>query len=272
MAPERRLKVDLVLYSGGRNANSEGLGLESVNVSTTKYGKIVVDQTCRSNIYAIEDVIGPPGLASAAQQHGLSLRASLSERLFGMSGDDEDAIEVIDFEEFSDERDDFFSHADSGASSVSEDFHCEAEESFFRAASGAQTMDAPLTLWTLPEIASVGVTLAQVSVDKLKLIVEGRAFFKDMARGCLSGDSQGYVKIIARMDAKRHTIVGVHIIGEGANELIQLGSILVHIGASLESVSRTPFAAVTLSGIYQMACDDALLKSPRRKKNSHISP
>ena len=272
VAPERRLKVDLVLYSGGRNANSEGLGLESVNVSTTKYGRIVVDQTFRTtsrcNIYAIGDVIGPPGLASAAQQHG----RSLSERLFGMSGDDEDAIEVIDFEEFSDERDDFFSHADSGASSVSEDSHSEAEETLFGAASGAQTMDAPLTLWTLPEIASVGVTLAQASVDKSKLIVEGRAFFKDMARGRLSGDSQGYVKIVARMDAKRHTIVGVHIIGEGANELIQLGSILVHSGASLESVSRTPFAAVTLSGIYQMACDDALLKSPRRKKNTHISP
>ena len=100
----------------------------------------------------------------------------------------------------------------------------------------------------------MGVTLAQASVDKSKLLVEGRAFFKDMARGRLSGDSQGYVKIVARMDAKCHAIVGAHIIGEGANELIQLGSILVHSGASLESVSRTPFAAVTLSGFYQMVC------------------
>ena len=82
----------------------------------------------------------------------------------------------------------------------------------------------------------------------------------------MSGDSQGYVKIVAKIEKKRHTIIGVHIIGEGANELIQLGSILVHSRATMESVSRTPFAAVTLSGIYQMACDDALLKSPIRRK------
>ena len=66
--PERRLKVDLVLYSGGRNANSEGLSLENVNVNITKYGRIVVDKFFRTtsaySIFAIGDVIGPPGETS----------------------------------------------------------------------------------------------------------------------------------------------------------------------------------------------------------------
>jgi NAD(P) transhydrogenase len=267
--PERRLKVDLVLYSGGRNANSEGLELEAVNVSTSKYGRIVVDKAFRTtsskSIYAIGDVIGPPGLASAAQQHG----RSVSETLFGGSeDDDDDEDDDGDYAEFSDEQDNFFSSSSTGTEGGQDGLQQDAADTLFGASSGTITMDAPLTLWTLPEIASVGATLKQAQkIEPRDKLVEGRAYFKDMARGRLSGDSQGYVKIIAKIGAKRHTIIGVHIIGEGANELIQLGSILVHSAASLESVSRTPFAAVTLSGIYQMACDDALLKSPMRKKN-----
>ena len=270
--PERRLKVDLVLYSGGRNANSEGLELEAVNVSTSKYGRIVVDKAFRTtsskSIFAIGDVIGPPGLASAAQQHG----RSVSETLFGGSEDDDeeedDDDEDGDYAEFSDEQDNFFSSSSTGTEGGQDGLQQDAADTLFGASSGTITMDAPLTLWTLPEIASVGATLKQAQkIEPRDELVEGRAYFKDMARGRLSGDSQGYVKIIAKIGAKRHTIIGVHIIGEGANELIQLGSILVHSAASLESVSRTPFAAVTLSGIYQMACDDALLKSPMRKKN-----
>ena len=277
LVPERRLKVDIVLYSGGRNANSEDLCLDSVQINTTKYGRIVVDKafhtTSSQSIYAIGDVIGPPGLASAAQQHG----RSVSENLF-REEDDEDYKDV-DLDEFSDEKDDFFSSS-SVSDSVATGLQHDAVDTLFGASSGAITMDAPLTLWTLPEIASVGLSFAQAAArlpvqrggndrgqeEAEHRLIEGRAYFKDMARGRLSGDSQGYVKIVARVEAKRHTIIGVHIIGEGANELIQLGSILVHSKATLESVSRTPFAAVTLSGIYQMACDDALLKSPLRRK------
>ena len=61
------------------------------------------------------------------------------------------------------------------------------------------------------------------------------------------------------------TLVGVHILGEGANELIQTGSILIHAHVTLQQISMTPFAAVTLSGLYQMACDDALMKLRRKE-------
>ena len=119
-------------------------------------------------------------------------------------------------------------------------------------------MDAPLTLWTIPEIASVGLSIEQAKQKSMVGLVEGIAYFKDMARGRLSG-GEGFLKVVARRESRgRHVIIGVHIIGEGANELIQLGSILVHSKSTLEQVSRTPFAAVTLSGLYQMACDNAL--------------
>ena len=64
--PERKLTVDLILYSGGRDANSEGLGLDAVGVKLGKYGRIEVDEnfstTAKSNtgysIFAIGDVMG----------------------------------------------------------------------------------------------------------------------------------------------------------------------------------------------------------------------
>ena len=59
--------MDLLLFSGGRDANSDGLDLEVVQVDVGKYGRIVVDPstfhtTSQQSIYAIGDVIGPPGL------------------------------------------------------------------------------------------------------------------------------------------------------------------------------------------------------------------
>jgi hypothetical protein len=65
------LAVDLCLYSGGRDANSEKIGCENVGVEIGKYGRVVVDKdfrTANPRIFAIGDVVGPPGLASFAQQ------------------------------------------------------------------------------------------------------------------------------------------------------------------------------------------------------------
>ena len=62
-------------------------------------------------------------------------------------------------------------------------------------------------------------------------LVEGYAYFKDMARGRLSGDLDGFLKLVAiRISPDdhgrtRHRIVGCQIFGDGANELIQLGII-----------------------------------------------
>ena len=79
---ERVFRVDLVLYSGGRSANSGGIGCENVGIEVGKYERITVDKNLRTTssypIYAIGDVIGPPSLASSAQQQG----RTLCERLF----------------------------------------------------------------------------------------------------------------------------------------------------------------------------------------------
>lgn len=78
--PQRKLRVDRVLYSGGRNANSEGLNCEELGIRTSKYGRIEVDHDCRTtspcSIFAVGDVTGA-GLASTAQQQARQLCEAL---------------------------------------------------------------------------------------------------------------------------------------------------------------------------------------------------
>ena len=114
----------------------------------------------------------------------------------------------------------------------------------FGSAKGSGSTDTPLTLWTIPELSSVGKSKVQAVEfygDNCK-IVEGLGYFNHCARGRLSGSEDGFLKIVAKYDEEKdvHIIVGVHIIGEGANELIQLGSCLVHSDATLEAISNTP--------------------------------
>ena len=238
----RIFTVDTVIYSGGRDSNSENLGLENVGILTKKYGRIEIDEnyrtTAETSIYAIGDVIGPPGLASAAVQQG----RYVADKLFGPQS--------TSYEEESKRERRIVKTKD---------------QILFGSAKGSGSTDTPLTLWTIPELSSVGkskVQALEVYGEDVN-IVEGLAYFKNCARGRLSGSEDGFLKLVAKYDGERqvHSIIGVHIIGEGANELIQLGSCLVHSGATLEAISNTPFSAVTLSILYQVAADDALVNA-----------
>ena len=268
----RQLEVDLVLYSGGRDANSEKIGCENVGVEVGKYGRVVVDKdfrTANPRVFAIGDVVGPPGLASFAQQAArvvtdLLFRQEDEDRKAGITGGSKMLGQSdVTLEDWAD--DDFFAPV----------MNDEEEERKEREKSLAllKRMEAPLTLWTVPEIASSGLSTEEAlsrgeklaeSMDQQGGIVYGYAYFKDLARGRLSGDLNGFLKIIARAEGHpvRHTIIGVHIVGDGANELIQLGSMLVHSHNTLEELSNMPFAAVTLSCLYQIASDEALCRSP----------
>jgi NAD(P) transhydrogenase len=69
----KRLKTDVLLWANGRTGNSQDMGLEAVGIKATERGTIQVNeafQTAKPHIYAVGDVIGPPGLASAAYDQG----------------------------------------------------------------------------------------------------------------------------------------------------------------------------------------------------------
>jgi NAD(P) transhydrogenase len=251
LVKNRIFKVDIFLYSGGRDSNSDNLGLENVAVSIGKYGRIIVDTNFKTTsnllIYAVGDVIGPPMLASSAQAQA----RRLSERLFA----EQDDVTVTNVDENSSsdmdlEVDSFFSSNNNEKS---------GDDTLFGDLTGDKANDAPLTLWSIPEISSVGLTYENAVASHAENIFQGYAYFKDTARGRLSGTADGYLKIVSKQtSSSSHVIVGVHIFGEGANELIQMGALLIHSKTTLQQVSKTPFAAVTMTGLFQIACDDIL--------------
>ena len=94
--PQRKLRVDLVLYSGGRNANSEGLNCEAMGIRTGRFGRIEIDSACRTtspqSVFAVGDVTGA-GLASVAQQQARQLAEALFSKAASEGDDDEESVD-----------------------------------------------------------------------------------------------------------------------------------------------------------------------------------
>ncbi len=75
LASGKKFKTDVLLWANGRTGNTDGLGLDQVGVTADSRGTIKVDEAFRTvnpHIYAVGDVVGAPGLASAAYDQGRS--------------------------------------------------------------------------------------------------------------------------------------------------------------------------------------------------------
>lgn len=117
--------------------------------------------------------------------------------------------------------------------------------------------DLPMGIYTIPEIASVGK-----SEDELKQsgwsYVAGYARYRDMAKGLMVGDDVGLLKIL--FEPTHKTILGVHIIGEGASEIIHTGKAVMALGGSLEYFTQSVFNYPSLTECYRIAALDGLSK------------
>lgn len=111
----------------------------------------------------------------------------------------------------------------------------------------------PRCIFTNPEVGSCGLTERQAS-DLLGEIVVGKFPFTANGKALAGGNTNGFVKIIATADDLR--IVGMHIIGPGATELIAQGSILISLKAKAEDVEKVVFAHPTLSEAIMEAIED----------------
>lgn len=112
----------------------------------------------------------------------------------------------------------------------------------------------PGVIYTFPEVASVGKTeeeLKEAGVDYAK----GSFPFQANSRARANGTPEGFVKILT--DKKTDKILGVHIIGPNAGEMIAEGVLGMEYGASAEDIARTCHAHPTLSEAFKEACMDA---------------
>ena len=102
----------------------------------------------------------------------------------------------------------------------------------------------PGVIYTTPEVASIGKTEEQLKENKKKYKV-GKFSFMANSRAKAIDDIEGFVKILA--DEKTDKVLGAHIIGPHAGELIAEIGIAMEFGASAEDIARTCHAHPTFS-------------------------
>lgn len=124
---------------------------------------------------------------------------------------------------------------------------------------------APSVVYTLPEVAMVGLT-EQEARERYDIRV-GRFNFAANGRALASGESVGFVKVIA--DNKYGEILGVHIVGPAAAEIINQASLLMEMEITVDEVVKTIYGHPTYSEALFEACADVLGEAvhiPRRQK------
>ncbi len=113
----------------------------------------------------------------------------------------------------------------------------------------------PMGIYTIPEISSVGETEESCKEKGVEYEV-GRANYSNNARGLIAGDTAGLLKILFRRDNRQ--LLGIHIIGEHATEIIHLGSAVMEAGGKLDTFIELVFNYPTLSEMYKYAAYDGL--------------
>ena len=119
----------------------------------------------------------------------------------------------------------------------------------------------PTGVYTIPEVSMVGDTeesLMRAGVD----YVVGRGPYSSSARGRIIGDSGGFLKLLVRRyDLK---LLGVHVIGEQATELVHVGLMALLAGSSASVFDEVCFNIPTLGALYKVAALDALAAATKR--------
>ncbi len=113
----------------------------------------------------------------------------------------------------------------------------------------------PYGIYTVPEVSYVGMTEEEAQKAGVDYVV-GRAFFRDNARGKIIGDRDGVVKLMVERSTRK--LVGVHVIGERAAELVHIGQAIMTLGGGVDALIEMVFNYPTLSECYKYAAYDAL--------------
>lgn len=120
----------------------------------------------------------------------------------------------------------------------------------------------PYGIYTVPEVSMVGMTEEEAQKKGLPYGI-GRARHAEMPRGKILGAQDGFLKLVYEKGSRR--ILGVHIIGHLASELIHYGVSAVEAGKTLEDVSSAVFNCPSLHELYKYAAYDGLAEERGKK-------
>ena len=287
---EGSLTADLVLSATGRKSVTGGLNLDDLGICMDeRTGDVLVDssmQTRACGVYAAGDLIGAPQLAST----GIAQAEAAVDAMFNR---DRSLLTLANNQEVFPEGD----GATSGSTEAVKEEGNECKDGDFTpAALLSNAARYPIGIWTVPELAFVGLTAAAASAPPHNLdVVEGIGRYSESIRGhvhtvgtSLEGEYlQPCEQTVTQLESLSkqlgisapdicnlpltgpslklvversppHTIVGVHVFGEDACELIHFGTTLVQERKTIADVLALCYAAVTYHELYKLAARDTI--------------
>jgi NAD(P) transhydrogenase len=113
----------------------------------------------------------------------------------------------------------------------------------------------PYGIYSIPEISMVGKNEEELTQAGVPYEI-GKARYKEIARGQIIGDLHGLLKLIFNADTRE--LLGVHIIGEGASELVHIGQAVLAYNGKIDYFINTVFNYPTLAECYKVAAFDGI--------------
>jgi len=222
---KRIIKTDALMLATGRTSNTIDLNLKAAGIIPGKYGLLMVDQNYQ--VIHPETKKPVPGVYAAGDVIGAPALASTSmeQARFAM-------IKAFNLEPYKE-------HV---------------------------APILPLGIYTIPECSMAGKTEEECRKEKIDYIV-GKATYKNNARGRIIGDFDGFIKLIFKFNkdlSQPMKLLGVHIIGEIASELIHIGVSALIMGADSNLFIDTCYNYPTLGELYKYAAYDAMGKRAKR--------
>jgi NAD(P) transhydrogenase len=241
------IKCDAYVAAVGRVPNTQDLQLKNVNVDVDEYGGIRVDSNlCTTSkcgtIYAAGDVVGRPFLASI----GVAQAKAVIKTIFNPTS-------IIGLTE-----------CQPGDLSCTIDGISQVGESFDPASLSSNPFAFPTGVWSSPEASYYGLSVQQAKERSMDC-GEGMALYAECLRGRVFSPN-GLLKLVYEKQSGR--IVGVHICGDDACELIHYGMELVKSKRTVQELSQAVFSAVTFHEMYKIAAQAALDEAGARQRRA----
>jgi NAD(P) transhydrogenase len=217
LASGKRIPADTVMYSAGRQGQTDDLDLAAAGLSADARGRITVDEFFRTtvpHIYAVGDVIGFPALAATSMEQGrLAAHHACGEPVHS-----------------------------------------------------AHQLQ-PIGIYSIPEISFIGKTEDELTRECVPFEV-GVSRYRELARGQIIGDSYGVLKLLVSPDDRK--LLGVHVFGTGATELVHIGQAVMGCGGTIDYLVDAVFNYPTLAESYKVAALDATNKMREVERYSHL--
>ena len=207
LASGKQIPADTVMYSAGRQGQTDHLDLPNAGLEADSRGRIFVDDQFRTkvdHIYAVGDVIGFPALASTSMDQG----------------------------------------------------RLAAYHAFGEPAAGMPQLQ-PIGIYSIPEVSYVGASEVDLTKDSIPYEV-GVSRYRELARGQIAGDSYGMLKLLVSTEDLK--VLGVHIFGTNATELVHIGQAVMGCGGTIEYLVDAVFNYPTFAEAYKVAALDVMNK------------